>query len=136
MDNLIIAAAVRRREMRRRRRALKITRRRLRDTSNVYELPTERFLELFRFPQFWVQALVNMLVPFLPRTTRVTAISPHTKVLTALLFYATGSYQRTTGEDYNLGLSQSAVSLVIHQVTEHAYKTSMATTYRQLLRVR
>lgn len=40
------------------------------------------------------------------------------QVLTALSFYATGSYQKPVGMSYLHGLSQPSVSNVIRQVTD------------------
>lgn len=87
-----------------RRRSLRIQRRTLRDRSNPFELPEERFIELFRFPQAWVVHLIDILTPHMAPAIRGTKIPIHIKVLAALTFYGTGSYQRTVGEDYHLGI--------------------------------
>lgn len=58
----------------------------------------------------------------------VRGIPPEKKVFVALQFYATGSYQRSLGEQYNFGMSQPSVNFAIHQVTE-AVSTHLAIRY-------
>lgn len=45
---------------------------------------------------------------------------PELKILTALRFYATGSYQRCIGQDFCLGLSQTMISRIVEEVTDVA----------------
>lgn len=59
-----------------------------------------------------------MLQPHLHQPTRNHGISIQIMVLTALRFYATGSYQRSIGQDFNFGLSQTSVHRCIKAVTD------------------
>uniref|UniRef100_A0A6P7GWI4 Nuclease HARBI1 n=1 Tax=Diabrotica virgifera virgifera TaxID=50390 RepID=A0A6P7GWI4_DIAVI len=48
---------------------------------------------------------------------RITSIPIHLKVLCALHFYAHGSYQKSVGQDFLLGMSQSVVSRCIGEIS-------------------
>lgn len=100
--------------IRRRRRAqqnqeLRIQRRLLREREAPFALPEARFQELFRLNKQLARELCDLLQPHLRRSRYLNGVTPDLRVLTTLLFYATGSYQRSTGEDFNLGLSQTMV---------------------------
>lgn len=84
-------------------------RRLLRERSNVFNIPDARFIELFRLNKIASQNLIQVIRPHLLQRQRHHAISIDIKVLTALRFYATGCYQRSVGQDFNLGLSQTSV---------------------------
>lgn len=64
MDHLIVIHGFERRELNRR-RELCLQRRRLRDNFNPFELPEVSFIELFRFPQFCTQHIIEILEPYL-----------------------------------------------------------------------
>ncbi|XP_018374418.1 PREDICTED: uncharacterized protein LOC108768477 [Trachymyrmex cornetzi] len=49
------------------------------------------------------------------------SLSAETKIFTALLFYATGSYQRLIGQSYNISISQSSVSNCVKEVSQLIY---------------
>lgn len=88
---------------------LRLQRRLLREEGNPFALPEARFIELFRLNKQLSRDLCDSLRVNLRVSRYINGISTDIKVLTALIFYATGSYQRATGEDFNLGLSQSMV---------------------------
>lgn len=124
-----------------RRRNLDLIRNRmeLRARSNPFELPDERFIELFRLDKrlvyrlflvctylmlnwlyFYfrlVQNLIDLITPYLGNRLSQKGVPNETKIFCALRFFATGSYQRCVGQDFSLGLSQSTVHRCIKQVT-------------------
>ncbi|KAJ8910404.1 hypothetical protein NQ315_011368 [Exocentrus adspersus] len=57
------------------------------------------------------------LLTWLGNPIRRTKISVQCKVLTALSFFATGSYQKSVGISYLHGLCQTSVSRVVKEVT-------------------
>ncbi|KAJ8932215.1 hypothetical protein NQ314_014835 [Rhamnusium bicolor] len=97
---------------------LRNQRRVLRDNSNPFNLPEARFIELFRLNKASVLEIEQLLIPHLQRSRYRNAVPPRIKIFTALRFFATGSYQRSIGEDFNLILSQTAVHRCIHEVTD------------------
>lgn len=88
---------------------LRNERRLLRQDSNPFLLPANQFVELYRLNKESVRNLINILRPHLTEPVYTTGISIETKVFAALRFYATGAYQRSVGEEYHVGLSQSAI---------------------------
>lgn len=91
---------------------------RIRRESNAFDLPDRRFIELFRLNKDLAQQLINLIRPHLPARVRQRGITPENMVLATLRFYATGSYQRSVGQDFNLGLSQPSICQCIHKVTQ------------------
>ncbi|CAB3220881.1 unnamed protein product [Arctia plantaginis] len=83
---------------------------RMRDNSNPFELAEEKFQKLFRLPRSAAFQLVSDLDDqrldegFIPK---------HLKVLSALQFFAQGSYQAAVGQDNFIALSQPSVSRCI-----------------------
>lgn len=84
-------------------------RRNLRDSSDAFSLPDERFIDLFRLDKNLTRRLMELVGPHLHQRQIRSGISTEIKVLTALRFYATGGYQRSVGQDYHFGLSQPSV---------------------------
>lgn len=105
----IVDHFLRRRQEQEAGRRLRIQRRLLRDNSEPFDLPEERFIELFRLTKILTQNLIEQLIPHLDIPKYRSGISVPTKVLAALRFYATGGYQRSVGEGFHLGLSQTSV---------------------------
>ncbi|XP_030758052.1 putative nuclease HARBI1 [Sitophilus oryzae] len=58
-----------------------------------------------------------MVTPFLAQPTRASCLSIQTKVLAALRFYASGSYQEITGSNSFVAISQPSISRAINEVT-------------------
>lgn len=84
-------------------------RRSLRNQFNVEDIPEARFIELFRVSKTIYGDLCEMLTPHLRSPRYRSGVSVEVKILVALSFYATGAYQRSIGEDFNLSISQTAV---------------------------
>lgn len=107
------------REQERQRENLNLIRRRtlLRRDNNAFDLPDRRFIELFRLDKELARNLIELLRPHLNEREHIRGISVEDMVLCALRFYATGSYQRCLGENYNFGMGQSTIHKYIHIVT-------------------
>lgn len=85
-------------------------RRILRHEFSIENIPDQRFLELFRIDKAMFGELCRLLAPHIPQPRYIHRdISLEQKVLVALRFYATGCYQRSIGEDFNLAVSQTVV---------------------------
>ena len=61
--------------------------------------------------------LLQQLIPYIYFGTIEQSIHPRIRVLTALSFFATWTYQRIIGLNYHLSVSQSAISYIIHEVS-------------------
>ncbi|KAF0752220.1 putative nuclease HARBI1, partial [Aphis craccivora] len=93
--------------------------RRFYTAENAFDgLNDRQFIKKFRLPKENVRDLIHELSPFMIHPTRRSSISIERKVLTALRFYASGSYQQDIGENRASSMSQSAVSQCITEVTE------------------
>ncbi|KAJ8934041.1 hypothetical protein NQ314_013616 [Rhamnusium bicolor] len=114
----IIRIIQRNHRRRERNRLLIAARRNIRDENDPFSLPNIWFIELFRVDKELARHLIDLLRPHIAITVSRRGIREEKKVLVALRFYATGSYQRCVGEEYNCGLSQSSVHICIHQVTK------------------
>lgn len=86
-------------------------------THSSFELPERRFIELFRVNKNIARQLINQVEPHLVQPVLRRGITPEISVLAALRFYATGSYQRSIGQEFNLGLSQTSAHRCIRKVT-------------------
>lgn len=96
---------------------MRVQRRALRDSQNPFEMTTEeQFVDLYRFPKALCLELINELQPFLPNSSRRHAIPSNIIVLSALRFFATGSFQRSVGQDILSALSQTSVSRSVQVV--------------------
>lgn len=60
--------------------------------------------------------LLEKLNIFLKPSTRCSAIPPILKLCCALRFFADGSYQRSSGNDFNIGVSQPTVSCILNEI--------------------
>ncbi|KAL0114784.1 hypothetical protein PUN28_011830 [Cardiocondyla obscurior] len=62
---------------------VRVTRRMLRDTQNLFNIPENLFIHLYRLTREAASQLCEDLLPYIPSGTRATAIPPHCKVWTA-----------------------------------------------------
>ncbi|XP_070385091.1 putative nuclease HARBI1 [Dermacentor albipictus] len=86
------------------------------EVRNAFEEMTEgEFRRRYRFSKETVRWLCGELDPIIG-CQRASGISTERKVLCALRFFATGSFQRGVGSEEFIGLSQSSVSDTIHEV--------------------
>ncbi|KAF0750162.1 Uncharacterized protein FWK35_00018318 [Aphis craccivora] len=76
-----------------------------------------QFIKKLRLTKALVQELINILAPYMTEPTRSSSITIKTKVLTALRFFASGSYQLDICDNRALALSQPSVSRCISEVS-------------------
>ncbi|KAJ8909482.1 hypothetical protein NQ315_015412 [Exocentrus adspersus] len=111
------------------RQQLRLQFRNIRDTSNPFELPNEKFIKLFRLNKQATLELIENLEMFVDNNaTRRDAVPFNLQVLVSLIFYAHGGYQTTVGNDFNLGMSQPAVSRIINKIS-NLITTHLLPTY-------
>lgn len=87
---------------------LRAKRKRLRAEMNINMLSEDRFIELFRINKALFQLLYERLTPHLAEPRYQSGVTPRQKILVALRYYASGCYQRSIGEDFHLGVSQTS----------------------------
>ncbi|KAJ8964064.1 hypothetical protein NQ314_005147 [Rhamnusium bicolor] len=102
---------------RQRNNRLRRQREEMRSECDPFDLPDNRFKELFRLNKELVRGLIQLLHPCLEQPSLRRGITVDAKIFCALRFYATGSYQRSCGEEWNLGFSQTSVHRAIREVT-------------------
>ncbi|KAL4714248.1 hypothetical protein ACJJTC_009600 [Scirpophaga incertulas] len=73
-------------------------RRRLRSQLNITKIHDLEFVGNYRLSRELFEALCQEIIPLLPPKARRHAIEPTVKILTALNFYARGSYQGAVGQ--------------------------------------
>ncbi|XP_046389383.1 putative nuclease HARBI1 [Ischnura elegans] len=96
----------------------RLEKRYVRDAQNPFDFFRDReFLQRYRFPKEAVRGpLLEMVRPhFVRNSERGLPIPPVMKLLTALRFYATSSYQVVCGDLH--GISQPSVSLIVKDVS-------------------
>ncbi|XP_052755270.1 putative nuclease HARBI1 [Galleria mellonella] len=96
----------------------KIKRRRLRDQSNPFDIDDEQFIKRYRLSKSLVYSLCDELRPHMAGSSKSTDLTLETKVLVALSFFATGSYQRPIGDIAGHSIAQPTVSIIIKQITK------------------
>ncbi|KAJ8909860.1 hypothetical protein NQ315_013897 [Exocentrus adspersus] len=95
-----------------------IRRRRYLRPEDPFTLNDNTFKRIFRVPKELAREVINILADFLEAPSRRSALHKETKVLVALHFFATGSYQLDIGYNTFSGISQASVSRCINEVTE------------------
>ncbi|CAH2088804.1 unnamed protein product [Euphydryas editha] len=104
-------------EEERKRNILRINRRRLRDASNPLKMPEREFIAQFRLSKSGFFQILDEIKIHLLVTRRKTAIPTELKILAALSFYASGSYQRNVGASSLFNMSQPSFSRCLQEVT-------------------
>ncbi|XP_036339988.1 putative nuclease HARBI1 [Rhagoletis pomonella] len=99
-----------------------VDRRLLREVDSPFHLAATEFRNLYCLTPDLVEDIVSQLDSQL-WGRRITAITAEKQVITALRFFATGSYQRPIGEQWGISMSQSSVSHCIHCVTDAINRT-------------
>ncbi|KAL5239161.1 hypothetical protein ACI65C_006571 [Semiaphis heraclei] len=87
-----------------------------RPTYDAFSLTDRLFMKNFRLSKELMRYLIDILKPYIVVDTRLSSIDIQTKVLVALYFFATGSYQTSVGNSRLMNLSQSSVSRCIKEV--------------------
>lgn len=89
----------------------------IRSRVDAFEIHDEHFRRLFRVSKELAKNLINDLKPYMKQPKRKSELSLQTKVLTALRFFASGSYQMNIAQDLTLAISQQSVSRCIKTVS-------------------
>ncbi|KAF0712841.1 Uncharacterized protein FWK35_00034916, partial [Aphis craccivora] len=79
-------------------------------------LSDRQFIGTYRLTKVLVQELTNLLTPFMKSPNTTAGLSIERKLLTALRFFASGSYQQDIGEHRGASVSQASVSRCITEV--------------------
>ncbi|XP_052122515.1 putative nuclease HARBI1 isoform X2 [Frankliniella occidentalis] len=101
----------------------------MRDRQDPLDITVEAFVELYRMPQDVFLLLVDCLQPYARRCVSPRASPFHLRLLCALFYYATGSYQEHTGSNAHHLLSQAAVCNAIEEVTNALNHPTILTTF-------
>ncbi|KAI4454279.1 hypothetical protein MML48_10g00001229 [Holotrichia oblita] len=97
-------------------RQYNIERRALKDASNPFNLNEKYFMKLLRLNKIMAQAVFNRISEQLNQTENPVAVPIVLKFFASLYFYATGSYQRTLGQSFNLSMAQRTISRAVSEV--------------------
>lgn len=89
----------------------------MRDRSDPFTLADEHFIQLFRLNKQTVRDLFDIIGPHMVNSQSYKAVHPMTRVFVALIFYATGTYQRVIGQSFHISVSQQSVARCIEEVT-------------------
>ncbi|XP_036147282.1 putative nuclease HARBI1 isoform X2 [Monomorium pharaonis] len=81
-----------------------------------FQLSEQEFIQLFRLKKETTNRLINIIKDIV-EPSRSTALDATVQVLTALRFFASGSYQNCIGHNIHMAISQPSVSRCIHHVT-------------------
>ncbi|XP_037962511.2 putative nuclease HARBI1 [Plutella xylostella] len=92
-------------------------RKRIRDECDPFSLEDSEFRRRYRLSKDLTESLIEDLGSMFNEPRKLSDLSITDKVLTALSFYATGSYQRPTGDIAAHSMAQQTVSKCIAQVT-------------------
>ncbi|XP_017486348.1 PREDICTED: putative nuclease HARBI1 isoform X1 [Rhagoletis zephyria] len=74
-----------------------------------------RFISYFRLNKEAFVFLLNEMDEHFQKRVRGTAVPPILKLCATLRFLADGSYQKCSGNDFNVGLAQPTISVVIKE---------------------
>ncbi|XP_025418933.1 putative nuclease HARBI1 [Sipha flava] len=90
--------------------------RRVMKQEDPFALSEQQFIGTYRLSKVLVQKLMDELSPFMSSPSTITGLSIQRKLLTALRFFASGSYQQDIGEHRGAAVSQASVSRCITEV--------------------
>ncbi|XP_054722629.1 putative nuclease HARBI1 [Uloborus diversus] len=91
----------------------RVERKVFKDPDNAFDISDRKFIKIFRLSKNTVMNLTDDIEHCFPPG----GIPPHLRVLAALRFYGTGSYQESVAGDEYIRLSQKSVSRCIHDVS-------------------
>ncbi|XP_029346116.1 putative nuclease HARBI1 isoform X1 [Acyrthosiphon pisum] len=80
------------------------------------DLSDRQFIGTYRLNKILVRELLDILTPFMVSSVTNAGLSIQRKLLTALRFFASGSYQQDIGENRGSAVSQPSVSRCITEV--------------------
>ncbi|XP_067204232.1 putative nuclease HARBI1 [Linepithema humile] len=84
--------------------------------ADAFDISDQQFIKLFRLTKPLVRDLIRDLTPYMKQRQRKSMLDIKRKVLTALHFFAHGSYQTSVGHNVYLAMSQPSVSRCINEV--------------------
>ncbi|XP_023288911.1 putative nuclease HARBI1, partial [Orussus abietinus] len=90
---------------------------RFQERDDAFDLPECQFVKLFRLKKETAERVINIVEENSTEPSRSSALDATVQVLTALRFFASGSYQNCIGSNVNMAISQPSVSRCIHNVT-------------------
>ncbi|XP_008182278.1 putative nuclease HARBI1 [Acyrthosiphon pisum] len=80
-------------------------------------LSDRQFIRFYRLSKDLATKVVQMVTPFMKAPSRSSALTMQQKVMTALRFFASGSYQMDIGVSHYASVSQPSVSRIVEEVT-------------------
>ncbi|KAJ8917089.1 hypothetical protein NQ315_013008 [Exocentrus adspersus] len=92
---------------------------------NGFRVSDKKFIKNYRLSKDLATNLINLLNPLLNQREHLSALRTEEKVLIALNFFATGSYQANVGNSKYLGVSQSTVTRCVEEITEALNRPEM-----------
>lgn len=90
----------------------------LRDISDPFTIPDAEFRKHFRLSKEITKVLIDSLKPYIPDRKRSTGIPVEIKILTALSFFAHGSYQKCVGSNAKHCMNQTTLSRIVSKVSQ------------------
>ncbi|XP_058984125.1 putative nuclease HARBI1 [Musca domestica] len=88
-----------------------------RNVDDPFDLIDQEFKKLYRLRKDTIYDIICAIGSNL-ESSRITGIKPEKMVLSSIRFFATGSFQRSVGEQWGISLSQPSVSRCLHGVTD------------------
>ncbi|XP_022822954.1 putative nuclease HARBI1 isoform X2 [Spodoptera litura] len=129
MARLVVMYSVLRNSHKKQLKQRRNERRLMRYMDKAFSMNEVEFQANYRVTKDLFGELYDNIKPFLPAHKRKNDISPKYKVLVALSFYATGSYQKLVGGTYGTLMSQQSVSRAIRDVTAALNHPAVATKW-------
>lgn len=115
--NMVNIIALQREEHLEEIRVFNIERRRMRQQADPFNLRDDLFKKAFRLNKDLAQYVYNIIAEDIDLTDNNVAVPAQLKFFATLHFYATGSYQYSLGQNYNISFSQPVASRAIQAVT-------------------
>ncbi|XP_055902903.1 putative nuclease HARBI1 [Eupeodes corollae] len=84
--------------------------------SQIFDLPDSVFTQRFRLNKAAFKYVLRELKQKLPPIVRSSSVSAELKLAACLRFLANGGYQDGVGQDFNFGMAQSTISVVLSDV--------------------
>lgn len=89
----------------------------MREESSPFDLRDDIFRKTFRLNKDLAQYVYNSIAEDIDVIDNIVAVPSLLKFFATLHFYATGSYQHSLGQNYNISFSQPVASRAIQAVT-------------------
>ncbi|XP_059219925.1 putative nuclease HARBI1 [Stomoxys calcitrans] len=96
-------------------------RRQIRIQSNIFSLPSSKFVSNFRLNKASFRYVLRTISQKLRDPSRSTCVPKTLRLAATLRILAEGSYQKGAGNDFNVGLAQPTMSCVFHECIDAMY---------------